>query len=239
MDPTTVVALLAVNHQFYQTFAVQFSATRQRIQPGVQRLLPALLAANRLLDLGCGNGELARRLLRQDFRGQYFGLDFSPGLLEAASQDLPAGATVSFLSADLALPGWEAVLPPGPYDLAMAFAVLHHLPGVALRQQVLRATQRLLAPGGRLVLSTWQFLNSPRLRQRIQPWEQAGFSPGQVDAGDYLLDWRHGGRGLRYVHHFSAEELEQLAHDCAFQVVESFLSDGENGQSGLYQVWQT
>jgi len=247
MDSTTCAALLALNHQFYQTFALQFSATRQRLQPGVQRLLPELLRADRLLDLGCGNGELARRLVKQGTRGQYVGLDFSPGLLQAAEGEASPGeaspgdaspAQVLFIPGDLAQPGWEETLPQTPYDLVLAFAVLHHLPGEALRRQVLQAVRRLLAPGGRFIFSNWQFLNSPRLAQRIQPWEAAGLSPAQVDPGDYLLDWRAGGRGLRYVHHFSQEELTALAQECGFSVLESFVSDGENGQSSLYQVWQ-
>lgn len=238
MDPATTAALLAVNHQFYQTFAAQFSATRQRIQPGVQRLLPMLIQASRILDVGCGNGELARRLLHLGFGGEYLGLDFSLGLLEAACQDLPEGAAVRFLPADLAQSGWETGIPPGSFDVAVAFAVLHHLPGLALRQQVLGTLRRLLQPHGRLLLSNWQFLNSPRLRQRIQPWERSGFNPEQLDPDDYLLDWRSGGSGLRYVHHFSLAELSQLATSCNFEVIESFLSDGENGQTGLYQIWQ-
>ena len=98
MDSATAAALLALNHQFYQTFALQFSATRQRIQPGVQRLLPALSQAASLLDLGCGNGELARRLVAQGFRGRYVGLDFSPGLLQAAGQEAPPAAQIRHYS---------------------------------------------------------------------------------------------------------------------------------------------
>jgi hypothetical protein len=30
-----------------------------------------------------------------------------------------------------------------------------------------------------------------------------GLSANDVDPGDYLLDWRSGGEGLRYIHHFS------------------------------------
>ena len=62
MDSDTIQRLLALNYQFYQTFAAPFSATRQRLQPGVLRLLPAIPETARLLDLGCGNGELARQL---------------------------------------------------------------------------------------------------------------------------------------------------------------------------------
>ena len=81
-------------------------------------------------------------------------------------------------------------------------------------------------------------MNSEKLKDRIQPWEDAGLSPEEVEPGDYLLDWRSGGLGLRYAHHFSAQELSQLAAETGFRLVESFFSDGEGGRLGLYQVWE-
>ena len=62
MDKIIAAKLLQLNAEFYQTFAVQFSATRQRIQPGVQRILKTVDPRAHILDLGCGNGELARVL---------------------------------------------------------------------------------------------------------------------------------------------------------------------------------
>ncbi len=236
MDSTTIQRLLALNHQFYQTFAAPFSATRQRLQPGVLRLLPEILSVERILDLGCGNGELARQLHQRGYQGSYLGLDFSAGLLADAARDLPE-EHFRFLQADLASPPW---LPPSepPFDLALAFAVLHHLPGAALRQRVVAETHRLLSPGGRFIHSNWQFLNSPRLAKRIQPWSAAGLDPALLEPGDYLLDWRQGGQGLRYVHHFSEEELGELAQSCDFTLLDSFPSDGEGDRLALYQVWQ-
>ena len=236
MDSTTIQRLLALNLQFYQTFAAPFSATRQRLQPGVLRLLPAILPAARILDLGCGNGELARQLHQRGFQGSYIGLDFSAGLLAEASRDLPE-AHFRFLQADLASPPW---LPPSepPFDLALAFAALHHLPGAALRQAVIAEIHRLLSPSGRFIHSNWQFLNSPRLAKRIQPWSAAGLDPAFLEPGDYLLDWRQGGPALRYVHHFTAPELSELAQSSSFTILDSFLSDGEGGNLGLYQVWE-
>jgi len=70
--------------------------------------------------------------------------------------------------------------------------VLHHVPGHALRCQILKAINRLLSPTGRFVHSEWQFLESERLLARLQPWEQVGLYDDQVDAGDYLIDWRAG-----------------------------------------------
>jgi hypothetical protein len=95
----------------------------------------------------------------------------------------------------------------------------------------------LLKPEGRFIHSNWQFLNSEKLKARIQPWEAAAISSVEVDAGDYLLDWRSGGRGLRYAHHFTEEELFQLAQAGGFRIVESFYSDGANNKLGLYQIW--
>jgi SAM-dependent methyltransferase len=239
--------LLDINHQFYQTFSVQFSATRQRIQPGVRKVLAMLPPEGCLLDLGCGNGEFARELHHQGWRGQYVGVDFSAGLLEEALS--PTG---SFLQADLTAPDWKTDverylsnlqlatcnLQTGNFPTITAFAVLHHIPGVALRMQMLAQVSALLPPGGRFIHSNWQFLNSPRLAARVQPWDSVGLSADDLDPGDALLDWRSGGTGLRYVHHFDEVELHALATQAGFNVIETFYSDGATGNLGLYQVWQ-
>jgi 2-polyprenyl-3-methyl-5-hydroxy-6-metoxy-1,4-benzoquinol methylase len=239
VNPETAQKILDLNRQFYQTFAVQFSATRQRLQPGVFRLLPSLLKAQSILDLGCGNGELARQLGEQRYTGRYVGLDFSPGLLDIIQESPPTGLQASFYQADLSESSWGSAIQGQTFDAILAFAVLHHLPGDALRRQILRQVHSLLSPKGVFLLSNWQFLSSERLRQRIQPWGKAGLSEAEVDAEDYLLDWRSGGTGLRYVHHFDPAELVELAEKTSFTILESFYSDGENERLSLYQVWGT
>ena len=236
VNPTTLSRLLNLNRQFYQTFAKQFSATRQRLQPGVMQVLRQVSLTDDLLDLGCGNGELARHLARNGHHGAYTGIDFSTALLEQAASGLPAN--FRFLKADISTQDWDVPLASQKYDAILAFAVLHHLPGLDLRTQVLRKVRAKLASGGSFMHSEWQFLNSPRLTARVQPWEAVGLAQTEVDPSDYLLDWRQGGQGLRYVHHFSETELEELATATGFSIVESFLSDGENHRLGLYQVWK-
>ncbi len=238
MKPEVVQKLIEINHQFYQEFGDAFASTRRRVQPGVAQLLRRWKTTDRVLDLGCGGGQLARELARIGHRGGYLGLDFSrPMLAEAARQ--PASYAALFLQADLTRPEeWEELVArAAPFDVITAFAVLHHIPSHELRLRLLRVVRHLLHPQGYFYHSEWQFLNSPRLSRRIQSWERVGLSESEVEPGDYLLDWRHGGEGLRYVHHFDLAELEKLAREAGFKVVETFFSDGDNHRLSLYQVW--
>jgi tRNA (uracil-5-)-methyltransferase TRM9 len=240
MKSQTVGRLLTLNKQFYQTFGHEFSSTRLHLQPGVLQVLDGLTGDEWILDLGCGNGEMARELMRRGHRGRYTGVDFSPPLLEVARhgwEDAPA----TFLRADLASTDWDKKIVASltqPFDLVTAFATLHHIPGQEMRLNILNKAHALLRTDGRFIHSEWQFLHSEKLKDRIQPWEDAGLSPGEVEAGDYLLDWRSGGRGLRYVHHFDELELQDLAAASGFRVCQTFHSDGVNGLLGLYQVWE-
>lgn len=242
MKPTVAQTLVELNRRFYTEFGENFSATRQRIQPGVRKIISRLAGNERVLDLGCGNGQLARTLARAGFHGEYLGLDFSLPLLRDA-QSQPGAFPVNFCAVDLTSPDWSldtghCLLLTTSWSLITAFAVLHHIPSRQLRLNILRQVHRLLPSGGQFIHSNWQFLNSEKLRGRIQPWETVGLSAADVDEGDYLLDWRAGGSGLRYAHHFSAEELSLLAAETGFSLEESFLSDGENGRLGLYQTWR-
>jgi SAM-dependent methyltransferase len=246
---STVNLLIDINRQFYQSFGTQFSSTRQRLQPGVVKVLQTIPSEANILDLGCGNGELSLALFQRGHLGTYTGLDFSTDLLDEAKQktDKEISETTSskeklseqytFLQVDLHSDDWDTNFPPASFDVIFAFAVLHHLPGDELRRKVLHIIRRLLTQDGRFIHSEWQFLNSERLKARIQPWQEIGLSENDVDPGDYLLDWRHGGYSLRYVHHFSEDELFHMAHENMFSITKTFHSDGEGGQLGLYQVW--
>jgi tRNA (uracil-5-)-methyltransferase TRM9 len=257
MQTKVAAQLVALNRQFYAAFGAQFSATRGRIQPGVRKIASQLKGDEHILDLGCGNGELARTLAQTSFHGAYLGLDFSLPLLKDAESQ-PGTFPVNFLAVDLTAPDWSDVItrraatkqsPVGAqglasfptiaiYDIIFCFAALHHIPAYETRLNILKKARNRLALAGKFIHSEWQFLNSPKLTARIQPWEQVNLSAAEVDAGDYLLDWRSGGSGLRYVHHFSAEELSQLANESGFRVIDSFLSDGATHNLGLYQTWE-
>lgn len=237
MDPAIAQQLIALNKEFYQTHAEAFSATRGRLQPGTLRMLESVPAAARILDLGCGNGGVAAHLAASGHAGGYVGVDFSEDLLQAAQARLVAhpGYPAEFVQVDLS--GEWAACVGGQFDVVLAMAVLHHIPGRELRLAFLRQVRTLLIEGGRFVHSNWQFMRSPKLAARVQPWSAINLSFIQIDSGDYLLDWRGGGTGLRYVHQFSEDELAGLAAEAGFTVEETFYSDGKSGDLSLYSVW--
>ncbi len=238
MDATTARRLLELNHEFYTLHGRDFSATRERLQPGVRRIVDALNGNEIILDIGCGNGELARTLSHRSHHGLYLGLDFSIPLLREAERE-PFNFPVRFLQMNLtSLPVETAAIRNSSFDIVFAFAVLHHIPRAGLRENIVKEVRTKLKPEGRFILSNWQFLESPRSKSKIQPWTTIDLTLQDVDPGDYLLDWRQGGKGLRYIHHFDETELAELARGSGFEIIETFYSDGENKRSGLYQVWE-
>src|SRR6476660_1967497 len=182
MDSATAARLIEINHEFYTRFGDSFSATRHRTQPGVRRVLDTLKGNESILDLGCGNGELARELAKRDHHGPYLGVDFSVPLLHEAEAQ-PEGFSARFVRVGLTelsafsdqlsvLNGWSVIT---------AFAVLHHIPTTELRLNILRVVHQLLKTGGIFIHSNWQFLNSEKLKARMQPWASVGMSSFQVE----------------------------------------------------------
>jgi 2-polyprenyl-3-methyl-5-hydroxy-6-metoxy-1,4-benzoquinol methylase len=237
MNSVTAERLLNINREFYDRFGDSFSATRQRLQPGVKQILESIQKDDSVLDLGCGNGHFLRELHDRGHAAPLLGVDFSLPLLRQAD----ATPGVEWREADLtklSVISEQLSVNSERWAVVTCFATLHHIPSEELRIDILRTVKTLLKPDGKFYLSNWQFLNSEKLKARIQPWSRVGLSDDDVDEGDYLLDWRSGGEGLRYAHQFSAEELLGLAEQVQMKVEAGFLSDGENGRLGLYQLWR-
>jgi tRNA (cmo5U34)-methyltransferase len=99
--------------------------------------------ARRVLELGVGTGETARRVLARHPEAAYVGIDASPEMLAHARGRLPG--------ADLRLARLEDPLPAGPFDLVVSALAVHHLDGPG-KADLFRRVAAALAPGGRFVL---------------------------------------------------------------------------------------
>ena len=240
MHPSVVDHLRAINRQFYEQFAAEYSQSRRELQPGMSRALHALGTFDSLLDVGCGDGRvgwaIAEGALARTL-SHYVGIDASPALMNQRG-GLPAQLqSWQAHIADLCEPGWSAPLQKlAPFDAAVCFSVLHHIPSTDLRQQILTELRTLLRPGARVAISVWQLTHHERFQLKLVEPASVGLRPEQFEPGDVLVDWQRGGSGVRYVHEFSPEELASELNAAGFELLEHWCSDGKTGDLGLYMI---
>jgi SAM-dependent methyltransferase len=122
----------------------RFTALIDAVEAGAGRADPLVL------DLGCGPGSLAVRLLSRLPAATVLAVDADPVTLAlggAAYADVPG---LRFVDVDLRAPGWEAGLMLGPgrqVDAVVSTTALHWLTAAELRQ-LYRVVAGLLRPGG-------------------------------------------------------------------------------------------
>ena len=102
------------------------------------------LRAARILELGTGTGETARRVLERHPGAHLTGIDVSPEMLEEARRALP--------DADLRVARLEDPLPAGPFDLVVSTLAVHHL-DAAGKADLFARVAAVLEPGGRFILA--------------------------------------------------------------------------------------
>jgi len=244
MNKETTERLLALNRDFYANFARPFAGSRPVSDPALVSILPHVPQRASVLDVGCGNGRLALLLDRERHGAIYLGVDAVPELVELARAQAGQLTSISaqFRVADVTRPGWNKSLPGTlpllrtGFDCVVALAVLHHIPGFDLRLQVLRDIASLLEPDGCLILSTWQFLDNERMRRKIVDWAEVSIAEDTLEPGDYLLDWKREGRGLRYCHLVDEAEVQRLAGESGLRVRETFRAGGREGNLSLFAI---
>jgi len=102
--------------------------------------------SGRVLELGTGTGETARRLLERLEDAELIGVDESAQMLAAAAAVLPADR-VQLVQGRLQDP-----LPHGTFDLAVSSLAIHHLDDHE-KPDLFARIRAALAPGGRFVLA--------------------------------------------------------------------------------------
>lgn len=102
--------------------------------------------ARRILELGIGTGETARRLLARHPDASLLGVDASEAMLTAARD------TLSSERVQLRVARLEDPLPDGRFDLVASALAVHHLKDHD-KEQLFARVARALEPGGRFVLA--------------------------------------------------------------------------------------
>lgn len=142
-------------------------------------VVPAVAGAERVLEVGCGRGELAERLVRElgvDLQA----VDQSPSMVE-----LTSARGIDAQTADVQ----DLPFPDGCFDVAVAAWMLYHVPDL---ERALSELARVLRVEGRLVAVTNSRENLCEL------WQLVGYT------SDYSFGAENGEELLR--RHFSRVE---------------------------------
>jgi ubiquinone/menaquinone biosynthesis C-methylase UbiE len=114
--------------------------------------LASLQSGERVLDLACGTGVVARLAASKVESGQVTGLDINAGMLAVArSLSTAPGSAITWVEASAAATG----LPDDSFDIALCQQGLQFFPD---KSTALREVRRVLVSGGRALFSTWKSL---------------------------------------------------------------------------------
>jgi tRNA (uracil-5-)-methyltransferase TRM9 len=241
MRDSTVHQLNALNRTFYDSIADEWHESRRAPWPGFSRVLAALpCTPARVLDIGAGDARFAEFLVRELHSPfEYLGIDSSTQLLAKAEERTLDARCVLEQVDFIRDTQWR---PTRPASLITLFGVMHHVPSLALRAQLLMRFATWLAPGGCLAITFWMLSEDPRFSRRVLPWtEYNATSPTPIDEtdlepGDTLLRWGSGEAPPRYCHFANDAELFALLATSQLSLRQRFRSDGRGDVLNEYVI---
>jgi ubiquinone/menaquinone biosynthesis C-methylase UbiE len=150
-----------------QPFAEFLSATLRG--PRLKRLSKG--RPDRVLEIGCGQGEGARIIYDLFGPQSYVGIDLDPRMIRRARRRAGALPNATFIEGDVS----NLEFPEASFDLVMDFGIVHHVPNW---RDALAEVHRTLMAGGEflfedLSLETWERgIGVPFKRIADHPYDQ-------------------------------------------------------------------
>jgi len=200
------------------TYADSFHKTRMSPWAGWSDLVQFLPHSSpaHYVDIGCGNGRWFRFLIdNQIFVDSGIGLDLDTYLLGQARFSFIKDSQFRFYQGDCIEMMDDCIVHFGTPNVLTSFGLWHHIPSYALRVDLLKKLFTILAPGGSLIVSCWQFADDEAYRTKlISPEVASGVLSlplSEFEQGDYFLGWQSNASVMRYCHSFTAEEITRMA----------------------------
>ncbi len=116
--------------QFYDDLSSNYTDLIKKCVPRYQEMLyrmfqyiPENFKPKRIIDLGCGTGNLTREILDHFPDAEIHALDLSEEILDECKKRFPNAHNITYIKADFK----HMKLEPNTYDLVMSSIAIHHI----------------------------------------------------------------------------------------------------------------
>jgi ubiquinone/menaquinone biosynthesis C-methylase UbiE len=201
---------LGVN-KHYSLVAERFSRTRDIPWPEIKFLFDTHIKRDdSVLDLGCGNGRFSEFI---ENKKKYIGIDNSQELIDIAKKRYPG---IDFKKEDALKTSFDNDC----FDKIFSVSVLHHLPSHELRFNFLSEANRILKPGGLLIITVWDLSQKSKIKRiAYKNYFLRLIGLSKLDFNDALVDWH--GISKCYLHLFTMSEFKKIIQDAGFKLINS------------------
>ena len=185
----------------YEEIASHFNVTRVSHWPWVTNFVESLTKKSNILDIGCGNG---RNMLYPNHN--FIGIDNCKKFVTMCAEK-----NLNVLCGSMT----ELSFSSKTFDAILSIASFHHLKTAERRKSALSEMNRVLVPGGKVLLSVWSKEQPTKTRRIFDHY------------GDTLVPWAQKECVyFRYYYIFQKEEIESLFKEVGFKIKKHFWDFG-------------
>ncbi len=202
----------------YDNFAKTFASSRKNMKWAELEYFFSLLKKGSILDIWCWSGRLLEQYNKNLwwYPDTYIWVDLSQGLLDEAAKSFP---DMNFRQWDMLytqdICEWQS------FDDIFLIASFHHLRTTRERQSLLKQLYLLLNSGWKIYMTNWALNSDFNKEKYISSY--ISWSENELWWWDYSIKiWKD----FRYYHCFTILELNTLATQAGFKVLENRLFDG-------------
>lgn len=204
MKDSIADSIMNENTRGYNEIAEKFSSTRKFPWHEFEFFKKYINSGHTILDAGCGNGRLYEFFKKDSIN--YYGVDSSKKLINIAKSNYPEG---NFSIGNIT----ELPYQDNKFDVVFCVATLHHIPSQKLRRQVIAEYSRVLKPGGYLIMTNWNLLNSKWWPRLIKFTFKKILGKNPLDFGDVTRPWKDNYGQVqteRYLHALTKKQIKKL-----------------------------
>lgn len=203
----------------YNKIAINFSKSRKNMSwPELEYFFSFLKTNENILDIWCGSGRLLEQYnsFFSHTPKNYVWIDLSENLLKEARREHPSQEfrCMNMLEVDS--------LSASKYDAIFLVASFHHLAKQEERNEMMKKLYNILSTDGKIFMTHWNLL-SP-LNYKKYAHSEIQNSTNDFGSKDFNIKfWET----MRYYHSFDLSELEYLARNNNFTIVENKIFEWE------------